>query len=188
MDEEKKSEKAGNSELITETEKLATGDKIELLSGLLDYYASRATSFASLFIAAFFGVVALSAIIKSIRLDNFGFWCYVISFFPYIFFIGLTWITWQRFQYWKDVADRIEIDGLRDFEPSKTFLKTVIVKKTNENLYDFLHSQYLEADKKCLRRHTVNRLGTVFSVTIILLTCVVYWDFFFELFRLVGFH
>jgi hypothetical protein len=166
---EEKNKKVGTPKPATE--KLNAGDKIELMSGLLDYYASRATSFASLFIAAVFGVVALSTIIKGIGVSNYSLFCYAFSFIPYFAFIGLTWITWQRFQYWKNIADRIERNGLRKPEIHKTFLKTVKVGKTN--LYDYMYSKYLEAEENPWRKHTVNRLGTIFSVTIIFLTLIV---------------
>jgi hypothetical protein len=179
-----KSEKAENSTVLNQTELLDFGDKIELLSGLLDYYASRATSFASLFIAAFFGVVALSAIIRVIDMKNWGMLCYALSFIPYFAFIALTWTTWKRFQYWKDIADKIERDGLRHPIQYQNFLKTIKVFETN--LYDYIDSKYLKADKGFWRRNTVNKLGKIFFITIIFLTLTVYWNFFFELFKLVG--
>lgn len=184
MAEDVKSESARRKKTYPAEKPLSSGDKIELLSGLLDYYASRATSFASLFIAALFGLVAVATIIKGIRLDNYGIFGYGLSFIPYFAFVGLTWTTWQRFQYWKDISDKIERDGLRWPKKHKDFLKTIPVFKTN--LYDYIDEKFQAADSEFWRSHTINRLGAIFAVSMIFLTLIVYWDFFLELLRILA--
>jgi len=44
-------------------------DKVTGRSALLDFYGDRATSFASLFVASIFGLVATSAVIQAVLFE-----------------------------------------------------------------------------------------------------------------------
>ena len=79
---------------LKETEKNGEGKAetpVDVLSALLDFYADRASSFASLFVASIFGLVTLSAIIQNYAKGNF--WWYMIGGIPYILFVVSGYFT-----------------------------------------------------------------------------------------------
>ena len=108
----------------------------EVLSALLDYYFDRATGFASLFVASVFGLVTLSALVKTYLGDNF--WWYYIAGIPYLAFIFSGWHTLNRFSFYANIAHYIENWGLRERykqEIEKIHLEIQVGKKAyNTNL------------------------------------------------------
>jgi len=84
-------------------------------SALLDFYADRATSFASLFVASIFGVVALLAVIQAVQytrmLD-----CVIlipVSLVSYGAFAYAGHYTFHRFTFYGNIAHLLEQYGLR---------------------------------------------------------------------------
>ena len=110
---------------------------VEALSGLLDFYSDRATSFASLMIASIFGVVTLAAIIQTIGNNPI---IKGLSLFPYIAFCYAGYYSWKRFISWAIRADKIERHCLR--LPNSSYLKKVQFKREGSeeltNMNDFL--------------------------------------------------
>ena len=66
----------------------------EIVGALLDFNNSRATSFASLFVASIFGIITLSAIMRSF--EN-SLWLYLFSSLPYFAFVIAAAYTLRRF-------------------------------------------------------------------------------------------
>jgi hypothetical protein len=88
----------------------------DLLAGLLDYYNSRAVSFASLLVASIFGLVTLSAIIQvtfkeNIQLTNNVIFSFIISVILYGLFSGAGLYMLKSYSYYTSMADKVKVHG-----------------------------------------------------------------------------
>lgn len=137
-------------------------DKVDILVALSEYYSSRTTQSASLFVAAVFGLITYSAIVQSVCDSNI--WLYFISLFPYVAFTAATWLTWKRFKYWQDIANEIEI----------------ILRVKDQTINDFIEQRYDLYNKGRIGRildFFVRHMKFTLIMVFIFLTIVAYHNF-----------
>ncbi len=160
----------------------------EVLTSLLDFYNSRTTSFANLFLASIFGVVALSAIVGVIpvNLTTNNIWANkhaLISIIPYVFFVFMGYYTFDRYRNYADIAEKIKSNA---FEyPNYTNLNKSKVSLTNKQkqmetigLADFIHKKGRRQNRlfKWLRQRGSDLFVVFFFIALITLGFVVYWN------------
>lgn len=152
--------------MANDTKQLPEADvPVEVLSALLDFYADRASGFASLFVASIFGLVTLSAIIQNYS-GNILYW-YVVAGVPYFAFVLSGYYIWDRFRYYAGIAHNIEQYGLRNRYRSEIEKITCIEER------------YYEQKKRRIKK--LLDLGShsftvLYFVLILFLTIIVYWD------------
>lgn len=81
----------------------------EEVSSLLEFYNSRATSFANLFVASVFGIVTLSAIVVSLSIGEF--WRSIFSMIPFWLFVIAGAYTLYRYYFYAGIAEGIKTQG-----------------------------------------------------------------------------
>lgn len=159
----------------------------DLLSGLLDFYNTRTTSFISLFVASIFGIVTLSAIIKSIVAEfaanpnGFNYLPVILTVIPYVIFAFAGYYTLKSYSFYADIAEKIKSCGLEiPYYPDLN--KIVVPTKVNGlhrelGLVDSMLKKEGQYSKSALKRF-LNRFsfGPLFFVAMASLTIVVYWQ------------
>jgi len=151
--------------------------RVDVLSALLDFYADRATGFASLFVASIFGLVTLAAIIQN-YLGNSPCW-YFISGVPYFAFVLSGYYTWGRFRYWAGIASNLEF-GLRKQYKSEIEKIQCLEESKKINLHDYIQEKHREQKNGYIKRMLdLNRdsFTVLYCILVIGLTLITYWDF-----------
>ena len=158
-----------------------------LLSGILDYYNSRATSFASLFVASVFGLVTLSAIIQqtfnptymiSTASDSLQ---VAISFSLYLLFSGAGLYTLRAYLFYTGETDRVKSTGI-DI-PYMNELERVWGVGAEKKIYN--ESSLRESIRKSGRKYGNSLLKIkknpififLYVTIIILMAFFIYWQF-----------
>lgn len=147
-------------------------DDIGVLSSLLEFYNSRTTSFANLFVASIFGIVTLSAIIITIdsSFDANNFWSNtkeLISLIPYVAFVFAGYFTFNKYSYYADIAEKIKSYGLE--MPSRMELSKILMwqnegnKPVKQNLANFIKRK--AKDQRSFIKHIRSTRLPVFSVS-----------------------
>lgn len=168
-----------NSPYLEKTEDTNKSEEIGILSGLLDFYSDRATSFASLFVASIFGIVTLAAII-----ENFGqnYWQYGLSLIPYIGFLVAGSYTWSRFEHYAGIASTIEGICLRWYNHSKLEKLVVWAETKKGDTSEMKFPSYLAQktrgqEKRRIKKYLFSNFKYFAILLIGALSIVVYWEF-----------
>ena len=142
--------------------------KVELLSASLDFFGSRATSFASLFVASIFGIVTLSAIIQGLNSESLiDLLILHLSMIPFAFFAVAGWYTLQKYFHYGDIAERIRYWGLtfpyyKDLREIKEIKYTttngIVTSKTNDLVNCLLVTEKEKGTKKEKQKVNVSNL------------------------------
>lgn len=146
----------------------------EIVGALLDFNNSRATSFASLFVASIFGIITLASITRTLGGDL---WLYFFSLFPYFAFIIAAAYTLKRFFFYADIAEKLQYNGLQ--LPNKFKLeKLKLWKNEEDSIVEMDFPEYI--GKGGMRsRKFLDKLPHVFEtsyvIVIFFLSIVVYW-------------
>ncbi len=155
----------------------------DLLAGLLDYYNSRAVSFASLLVASIFGLITLSAIIQAITFkENFalsGLQVPIgISVFLYVLFSGAGLYMLQGYSYYTSMADKIKSEALQ--RPYFYDLKRLTIWDESNKRYTNLVETFCKAERehgKSFPKNIVQHssiLKIIFIVSLALLALFLY--------------
>lgn len=167
------------SPYLKKTEDTNKSEEIGILSGLLDFYSDRATSFASLFVASIFGIVTLAAII-----ENFGqnYWQYSLSLIPYIGFLVAGYFTWSRFEHYAGIASTIESVCLRLYNHFTLEKLIVWADSKKGDTCEISFPSYLRLKTRGQEKHWVKKYlfsnFKYFAILLIgVLSIVVYWEF-----------
>jgi hypothetical protein len=158
-------------------------DTVSVLSALLDFYADRASGFASLFVASIFGLVTLSAIIQSFNDSNP--WWYALAGVPYFAFVISGYYTWNRFRYWAGIAHSIQCFGL--LIPHKSIIEKIkcykeVEGKTEEtDLYSFITNEGEKQKDEFIKKEILDRgyhsFTFLYLILVVFLTIIIYWRF-----------
>jgi hypothetical protein len=162
---------------------------IDVLAGLLDYYNSRATSFANLLIAVIFGTVTLAAIIQSIakgfEASSYDQIPLIAIGFVYFLFVGAGYYTFKTYAFYAGKADKLKTLGLE--EPYVEELSKLPCIDQKGDKYSNVSEVFREIDKKQSRsvfkeflqksyRFEIAYLGSLLTLAVI-----VYWSAIFRL-------
>ena len=159
----------------------------QMMSGLLDYYNSRSTSFASLVLASIFGLVTLSAIIQSMLTSSFPQGATFqfsnnlipvgLSLILYILFSFAGFYTIKRYSHYAGIADEIKAAGLEQ----PFFTELVKIKPCTDNGSNSL-IEYIEIinkkDANSWEKRLMHRslfFPAVFVISLFVLGVIVYW-------------
>jgi hypothetical protein len=159
----------------------STRADVSTLAVLLDFYNSRATSFASLFVASIFGIVALSIMAQSIIISR---WFDLIplgfSVVLYILFALAGAYTFKRYSFYGNVAGYIKTSLSVQFyeELTKPKVSTIINGKYRElSLVNFITKREQEESNFFIGilLHQKEAFIRLYILSIILLGIIVYW-------------
>jgi hypothetical protein len=163
-----------------------TGWKInpDLLAGLLDYYNSRAVSFASLLVASVFGLITLSAIIQIVFWDQNNLTKYyplAISIVLYLLFSGSALYMLKCYSYYTRISDLIKTEAINKayFSDLKKLRVWDDDKKKDSNLAEIMASVEKTHGKsfpKGIIQKWKYSFGLIFSVAVVLLALFIYWQ------------
>lgn len=159
----------------------------ELLSGLLDYYNSRAASFASLFVASVFGIITLSAIIQ-VAFSKFVYSSFIdiiqvaISIILYLSISTGAYYTLKCYSYYTSLADTVKNAGLQS--PNFYVLNKIMTPSTENGKTTSvgLIQTITKVDKthcktpiKRIMKDNQN-IKLIFVFSLLLLATFIYWD------------
>jgi hypothetical protein len=160
----------------------------QMMSGLLDYYNSRCTSFASLVVASIFGLVTLSAIIQTMFSANFSilstsnYILIILSLILFLLFSASTMYTLQNYFYYATLSDKIKTFGLENpffselrkiqfFEQKKD--KQMQITDLMESISIINQRQANSPFRKLLKHKYLLRAFSIFALGI--LGVFIYW-------------
>jgi hypothetical protein len=158
----------------------------EALSAILDFYNSRATSFVSLFVAAVFGLVSISAISQIIWTNlpiDTGYWAlFCASSFIFVTFVAAGHYTLTTYFQYADIASKVK--GAIQFPFYDDLNKIKISVPVNNvhkkvGLSDFLCKKETEISLQ-EPRHFIHNNSQFFKIiyvaVMVLLFTVVHWQ------------
>jgi hypothetical protein len=162
---------------------------IDVLVGLLDYYNSRATSFANLVIAVIFGTVTLAAIIQLIA-NGFEASSYeqiplLVIGLLYGVFVWAGYYTFKTYTFYAGKADKLKTLGLE--EPYVEDLSKLTYPDQKGNKYSNVPESFREIDNK--QSHSAFKeflqksyyFETAYFGSLLTLAVIVYWSAIFRL-------
>ena len=161
-------------------ELLLDKDVTGAMSALLGFYGDRATSFSSLFVAAIFGTVTLSAIIQNIKIGPIAI---AFSIIPFVFFVGAGFYTLQKYFSYVDIAEKIKSYGLevpyyqqlRDFHVTEW--SDIKGTYTTDGLSNYLARKSRKISENPIRKQILDKrhaLISMYVVAMIIIGIIVY--------------
>lgn len=155
----------------------------DLLAGLLDYYNSRAVSFASLSVALIFGLVTLTAIIQQyfheVQVSTSLLPPIIISIILYLLFSFAGGYLLNCYSYYTGMADKVNSEGIirAYFKDLKNI--TIKIDDSWTSLVDIIHKEQRRHSnswpKSTLKEHSW-LFKLLFGILIILLGLFSYWE------------
>jgi hypothetical protein len=167
----------------------------DLLAGLLDYYNSRAVSFASLLVASIFGLVTLSAIIQitfgNATLEISLLIPLIMSLLLYLLFSVAGLYMLKSYSYYTALADKVKVQGLET--PYFKDLKNITFpddKGLSTSLIDTFYSEQKKHSLSFPKRYIQKYVNTwkfklLFGVALTFLAVIIYWHIIEQSFALL---